>query len=679
MIAAISFPLTNPVLIFTVIMFIVLLAPIFLRRINIPDIVGLIMAGVIVGSHGLNILSQDIGFSIFGSVGLLYLMFLAGLEIDLNDFNKHKRHSTVFGLLTFCIPFGVSFIVFYFFLPFDLRASLLIGSMLASHTLVAYPILGRLGITNRKIVTILIGGTIIADTVVLFILGMVSESVQGYTQQVFWIKTILSFSLFFILIIKGLPVIARWFFKYQDSEKSIQYVFVLTSIFFAATLAELLDIEPLIGAFFAGLSLNRLIIRSSPLMNRVVFIGNTLFIPFFLISIGMLVDLRHVFSTLNGLIILAVLVVLALGTKYLAAFFMQKIFRYGAVERGMLYGLSIGRAASAIAIIKVANDFELVNDLILNDTILLILITSLISSIITQRAGKKLAALHSAGATERPVYDRILVSISNPATIEKLIEFSLLAKDPGSDEPIFPITVVPDSESAAHINAENRKILEKAIIHSSSADNKTELITRIDMNVVDGLTRAIKEFMINKIIIGWHSKTNLDILFGNIVEKLAEKTEKMIIICRINTAIELVGNLHVFIPENIQYEKGFKNMVYTLCIIARNMNSTVTMYGPGVALTATEKEIIRQKHAIRVNYTRFTMSSTTFEKLDQSGLPKNDLLVFIKPRKNTISHHRVTDNYLRIINHNFDNANLLLLFPEQKIYHSGVYGMYTTN
>ena len=679
MITAVSLPLTNPVLIFTVILFIVLLSPIFLRRINIPDIVGLILAGVIVGSHGLNILSQDIGLSIFGSVGLLYLMFLAGLEIDLNDFNKHKRHSTIFGLLTFCLPFGISFVVFYFFLGFDLRGSLLIAAMLASHTLVAYPILGRLGITNRKIVTILIGGTIIADTVVLFILGMVSESVAGYTQQVFWIKTILSFSLFFILIIKGLPIIARWFFLYQDSEKSIQYVFVLTSIFFAATLAELLDIEPLIGAFFAGLSLNRLIIRSSPLMNRIVFIGNTLFIPFFLISIGMLVDPRDVISSLNGIIILLILVVLALGTKFLAAYIMQKIFRYGPVERGMLYGLSIGRAASAIAIIKVANDFRLVNDLILNDTILLILITSLLSSIITQRAGKKLAAMRSPGTSERPGSDRIMVSISNPATIERLIEFSLLVKNPESDEPIYPITVVPDSERAAHTNAENREILEKAVIHSSSADKKTELITRIDLNVVDGLTRAIKEFMINIIVIGWHSKTNLDILFGNIVEKLAEKTEKMILICRINTAIEVMGNLHVFLPENIQYEKGFSSMVYTVCNIARNMNSSVRIYGPGVALTATENEIKKQKLTVKVTYSGFTISSARFEKLSQENLSRDDLFVFIKPRKNTISHHRVTDSYLRIINRNFSEVNLLLLFPEQKTYRSGVYGMYTSS
>jgi Kef-type K+ transport system membrane component KefB len=678
-ISSISLPLNDPIMIFSVIISIVFLAPLLLKKANIPDIIGLILAGVLIGPDGLNILSEDIALSIFGTIGLLYLMFLAGLEIDLNDFFQRRRQGTIFGILTFLLPFIPGFIVFRYVLDYSIETSLLVATMLASHTLVSYPILGRLGILSHKVVTISIAGTIIADTVVLILLGIISESVQNDLSTTFWLKTTLYFSVFFFYVLYILPKIARWIFKYQATDRSIQYVFVLTAIFISASIAELLKIEPLIGAFFTGLSLNRLIPRISPLMNRIVFIGNSLFIPFFLISIGMLVNIKILVTNKESWIIIFVLTSLALGGKYIAAWIFQKFNRLKAFEKNLIFGLSSARAASAIAIMLVGYEFNLVNETLMNSTILLILITCLVSSMVTQRAGKKISvANNQEKKTEKKKTEKIMVSVANPDNIEQLIDFSLLIKAPKSESPLYPITVIRDNNSAQNQIDKKRKLLQSVLEHASSADKKTELITRIDVNIIDGIVRAIKELSITKVVIGWNgNSTTVEKLFGSFLDHLLDKTEKQLLVTKLETSLGLSGDIRVFLPPSINQERGFTEMLETLNNLSKHLGRSISFYGDNSNIRAVK--VVTEDLPVQPVLKEVRISEFYFKELTSNGLSKTDIIVIVNSRKNALSSSRITSKYPKIIQKYFCFNNLIMIYPNQKTYPSGMYHLYNLN
>src|SRR5690554_3747007 len=346
-------PLGNPVLIFSLILFIILLSPILLRKLNIPGIIGLIIAGVVIGPHGLNILEKSSAIDLFSTIGLLYIMFIAGLELDMNEFKSNRNKSLLFGLFTFIFPLGIGFPVCYYLLGYDFNASFLTASMFATHTLVAYPIVSKLGVSKNQAVAITVGGTILTDTAVLIILAVIIGNSQGNLDKEFWIRLLVSLAIFSFIMFFIVPKIAKWFFRKLESEKHSHYIFLLSVVFFAAFLAEVAGVEPIIGAFVAGLALNKLIPHSSALMNRIEFIGNSLFIPFFLIGVGMLVDVSVITKGPNALIIAGTLSAVALIGKWLAALFTQLVFKYSAAQRQLIFGLSGAHAAATLAVILV--------------------------------------------------------------------------------------------------------------------------------------------------------------------------------------------------------------------------------------------------------------------------------------------------------------------------------------
>ena len=325
-------PLENPVLVFSMILFIILLSPLLFKRINIPGIIVLIISGILIGPHGFNLLGESLFVDVFSTIGLLYIMFIAGLELDLNEFKAHRNKSLVFGFFTFTIPIAIGFPVCYFILGYDFNASFLTASMFATHTLITYPLVSKLGISKNQAVAITVGGTILTDTAVLIILAVILGSHNGGLSSEFWIKLGISLTLFSAFMFVVIPRIAKWFFRKLESEKHSHYIFVLCVVFFAAFLAEIAGVEPIIGAFLAGLALNRLIPHSSALMNRIEFMGNSLFIPFFLISVGMIVDISVITSGPMALIVAGTLSVVAICGKWLAAFITQKWFKYSGFQ-----------------------------------------------------------------------------------------------------------------------------------------------------------------------------------------------------------------------------------------------------------------------------------------------------------------------------------------------------------
>ena len=662
----ITLPLQEPVLIFALVLVIILLAPTLLRKIKIPEIIGLILAGVLVGPHGLNLLSEELEFSIFGTTGLLYLMFLAGLEIDVKDFRKNKEKSFTFGLLSFAIPFGLSYLTAHLLLDFSIVAALFISSMIATHTLVSYPIISSLGISRNRVINTSIGGTIIADTIALLILAVLVESAEGTLGIQFWLQFVLYFSLFVFVVNWIFPKLSRWFFKNYDGQSSMEYVFVLTIVFLSAVIAEFAHVEPIVGAFFAGLALNRLIPKGSPLMNRIMFIGHTLFIPFFLISVGMLVNLSVLFESTEILWIISILLVIALLTKYLAAYITQKIFGYTANERNLMFGLTTARAASAIAIIIVGFNMGMVHETTMNATIILVLITCLISSFVTERSGKVVAVEgEKAGTIPSLTEERILIPISNPTTIRNLVSFALIIKDDQSEQPIYPINIVEDDHQAQEKIQNYRNMLETAREHASSTDHLAEIITRVDTNVADGISRAIKELGINKLVIGWHDKTPRDIFFGSLLNNLLQKTGKTIYVTRLSSPVNLVNKIHVLMPANAEFESGFYEWVSDVCDICNHTDSQIIFWGH----QETHESIRQYLSQVNETYDVVYRTGKCYHMLNviAKKLNKEDLLVIVKARPHTLSYNKDFRNIPLKLDELFPESNIVVVYPEQEI------------
>jgi len=671
LILKLTFPISDPILIFALVLFIILIFPTLFKKLRLPEIIGLILAGVAVGPNGFNLLSQDVGLSIFSQTGLLYLMFLAGLEINVREFFKNKTPSITFGAITFILPFLLSGLLFFYAFKMTFIASLLISSMVASHTLVAYPIVGRFGINRNRVINIIIGGTIIADTIALLILAVVAESAKGELNHIFILRFLGYFLFFLFLVFFIIPKLSKWFFNNYDGESGTEYIFVIAMVFLASVIAEFAHIEPIIGAFFAGLALSRHIPHSSPLMNRIEFIGNTIFIPFFLITVGMIADLRILTHSYQLLLIIIALILVAVVSKYLAAFITQKIFKYNKTERNLIFGLSSARAASAIAIILVGFNLKLIDESIMNATIILILISTLISSFTTQNSARKIAIQQE---NEKPdlngLPERILVSISNPSSIEQLINFSILVKDSDSKLPLYPFTVINDNEQASENIITYKRILEKAKIHASSTDNIAQIISRIDTNIADGIARTVKEFMITKVIMGWHGKMNKkDLFFGTILENVLQKTGKMIYVMRINSSINLIENIHVLIPPAAELEIGFTEWVNSVLNISRQSSSKILFWGYEHTHTKLKEHVSSIDFSDEIEYRSAKCPSML--KIIAKKLKKEDLLIVINARKNSLSYNRHVKQIPYHIDEQVNNSNIVIVYPEQETIYTG--------
>ncbi|MFZ0597849.1 MAG: cation:proton antiporter, partial [Flavobacterium sp.] len=348
----VSLPVEDPVLKFLIELIIILCIPLLLNKIKVPHLLGLIIAGAVIGPNGFNVLARDSSVVVTGTTGLLYIMFLAGLEIDMGDFKKNKWKSITFSLYTFIVPFVLGLIGGYYVLHFSLLTSVLFASLFSSHTLIVYPMVSKLGIAKKLAVNVTVGGTMITDVLSLVVLAVVVGMSQGEVGTSFWVTLSVSMLIFALVVLLIFPIIARWFFKNVE-DKISQYIFVIVMIYLAALLAELAGIEAIIGAFFAGLALNRLIPHTSSLMNRVEFVGNAIFIPFFLISVGMLIDFNAFIQSWETLGVASIMLIASIGGKYAAAILTKKTFNFTDDEGRLIFGMSAASAAATLASVMV--------------------------------------------------------------------------------------------------------------------------------------------------------------------------------------------------------------------------------------------------------------------------------------------------------------------------------------
>ena len=659
-----SMPLKNPVLIFSVVLFIILFAPIVLQRLRIPGIIGLIMAGVLVGPNGINLLLRDASIELFGTVGLLYIMFLVGLEVDLNDFKRHRKKSIVFGLFTFGIPLLTGYLAGYFILGFTHISALLFGLLLAPHTMLAYPIASRFGLSKILPVNITVGGTIIADTLALVLLAVIAGTSTGEVDAAFWLQLVLSVAVFGFIVFWVFPRVGTWFFKQVEDSVS-QYIFVLAMAFLGGFLAEIAGLEAIIGAFMAGLALNRLIPHTSPLMNRIEFVGNALFIPFFLIGVGMLVDLKLLFEGPNALIVAGTMTLAAILSKWLAAWLSQQVYGLSKLDRKMIFGLSVARAAATLAAVLVGFNLGLLTEDVFNGTILMILATCLVGSFAVEQAARQLARQEAAELKEDDgaLLDRLLVPLSNPENVTSLIDFAVLMKDPANKNPIYALSVVNEDDAAGAAMQNGKKILEQATVHAAATERKVEQISRVDVNITNGIVHSAKEHKITDIIIGWNPKPQVaDKLFGGLMENLLHRTEQTVVVTRSIQPLNTIKRLVVVVPPDAILEPGFYAWLRITRLLAKQIDAKMVFYG-----SETLKDWLDRLSKLKKTSFDFEHHDSegweSFLKM-QKAVVKNDLVVVISARKGTLSYQSHFERIPAQLSKHFVDNSFCIIFPE---------------
>ena len=667
----IHFPVTDPTWIFFLVLIIILFAPMILGRLRIPHIIGMILAGVVVGKYGFNILERDSSFELFGKVGLYYIMFLAGLEMDMDDFKKNRTKGLVFGMFTFLIPMGLGIWSSMSMLNYGFLTSVLLASMYASHTLIAYPIISRYGLSRQRTVSITIGGTAVTVVLALMVLAVIGGMYKGEdVGGLFWVLLVAKVVLLFGLIIFLMPRISRWFFRtYEDAV--MQFIFVLAMVFLGGGLMELVGMEGILGAFLAGLVLNRFVPHVSPLMNRLEFVGNALFIPYFLIGVGMIIDVRCLFTEGEALKVAVVMTVVATFSKWLAAWITQKIYGMKKVEGSLIFGLSNAQAAATLAAVLIGhgiimeNGERLLNDDVLNGTVVMILFTCIISSVVTERAARKMVTQENLmEGSEGKEQERILTPVANPETIEGLVGMALMMRHPKQKESLVALSVINDNNTSETKELIGKRNLERTAMIAAAADASVKTVLRYDLNIAQGIIHTQKEYAVTDIVIGLHRKTNLmDSFFGTMTENLLKGTNRQIMIAKLLMPVNTLRRIVVAVPDKAEYEKGFLKWMTQLCRMGKQLGCRVHFF----ATEDTLKHLRALTEKQEANtFTEFSLLEEWDDLLLLTGQVNYDhLFVVVSSRKGSISYQTSFERLPSQISKYFANNSLLIVYPDQ--------------
>lgn len=658
-----TIPFQDPVLVFLLVLSIILFTPLLFRKIKIPYIIGLILAGVLFGPHGLNLLANDKSFELLGKVGILYIMFLAGLDLDLKEFKENKYKSIFFGFFTFIFPLSIGFPICHYVLGFSVQTSLLTAAMFSTHTLVSYPIVSNMHLSRNKAVTTTIGGTIFTDTAVLLILAFVLDQNNGNGHSA-WAWMLLSLVLFLAIMFFVIPKISAWFFKKFENEKQSHFIYALSIMFFAAFIAELAGLEAIIGAFLAGLVMNRFIPHSSALMNRIEFIGNSLFIPFFLISVGMMVNLSILLQGFNTIIVALTLSVVAIVGKWLAAFVTQKTFRFSKAQRNVILGLSSSHAAATLAIILAGFQAGIIDETILNGTIILILITCIFSSFVTQKAASKLVKEDDNLQEDKKEQEtRILIPMANPQTSQNLIETALLMKNQNKRESFYALSIIDDPEATLPQRQKGQQLLEEAAKIAAASDNLLHTITRYDINVGSGIIHTIKENHITDVFLGTSPETTSITLLEKTSDRIPQQFEQNVFVLKNRQPVNTLKRIVVAIPPRLETEPGFLNCFKRIRNLSLQLNTKIVFFSTEET-AAYLKVVCKDKNTKLAADFRDLPSWEDF-LIIKKIIRENDLLIVFMARKNSKTHNNLFGKIPYYLTKFFQEFDTMLIFPKQ--------------
>ncbi|TDQ41773.1 cation:proton antiporter [Tepidicella xavieri] len=655
--------ISDPVAVFALVAFLILLAPIVMGRWQLPGTIGLLLAGAVLGPNGLGVLARDQSFVLFGTVGLLYIMFTAALEIDMVVLKRSKFHSIVFGLCTFAIPQGLGTLVGHYVLGFSWPAAILLASLFASHTLLAYPIASRLGIARNTAVTTAVGGTIITDTLALLVLAVIAGLTRGEVDEYFWYRLGASLGLYVFAILYGLPKLARWFFRHVGRDGVTEFVFVLAVVFGCASLSHAAGSEPIVGAFLAGLALNRLIPHNSTLMNRIQFTGEAIFVPFFLLSVGMLLDVRVFLADGRALLITTAMVATVTVSKWLAARLSSLLLGYSPAQARVVFGLSVAQAAATLAATVVGYEIGLFDDAVVNGAIVMILVTCVIAPWQVDRYGR-LVAQDSADApvlapTER---QRILTALSERSPSRHLLDLALMLRKPDHEQPIYPITVVQDNGNTTPQVAGAEQVLSDAVSYLSQAEVPASPLTRIDLNLASGILKARRELNATEVVMGWSEQSRApEFFFGSLMENLLRDRDFSLVVLRPREPLNTTRRLLLAIPPEADLEPGFQAGVGLIKRLSHQLSA------PVMVLTEEEgaQRIFKRLRAIKPDCDLVPGKLPRWAGLRrvlQEHYRDGDLIVLLGARQGGLAWKPVMTRLPEDLADTFPKANLLVVY-----------------
>lgn len=665
------FPITDPTLIFFVVLLMILLSPIIMGRLRIPHIIGMVLAGVVVGQYGLDILERDASFELFGRVGLYYIMFLAGLEMDMEGLKKNRNRVAVFGLLTFLIPFAMTYAMASGLMHYTPLGSLLLAAIMASNTLIAYPIVGRYGLTRHTSSTLSVGSSMMALFLALIVMASIVNSFHGGSGIGFWLLFVVKFAAYCAGLILVIPRLTRWFLR-RYSDAVMQFIFILATVFLSAVLSDAVGLEGIFGAFMSGLILNRFVPKVSPLMNRIEFTGNALFIPYFLIGVGMLINVRLLFAGSRILWVVFCLVFFGTLGKAVAAYLAARLFRMPWLSGHMMFGLTSAHAAGAIAMVMVGRQLEtapgryLFGDEVLNGIVIMILFTCVISTVITERAAQRLRLQEKEEPQLKKDIDdeKILIPVKYPEYADNLVTMATMMRNPRSKRDLVALNVVYDDVNMRHNQAEGQQLLDHLRHLASASDVPMTTQVRIAANIANGIKHAFKEFQASEILMGLHFHKEVSRGFwGEFTRSLYNGLSRQIIITRIMQPLNTIRRIQVAVPSRAEFEPGFYRWLERLARMAGNLECRVVFHGRQDTLQLV-KEFIRN---------RFPSVRAEYEELEHwNELPElatrvreDHLFVIVTARKGTISYKSAMERLPDEVNKCFKGKTLMIIFPDQ--------------
>ena len=667
-----TLPIVNPTLSFLVVLLVILLAPIVMGKLRIPHIIGMVLAGAALGQFGFNVLERDDSFQLFGNVGLYYIMFLAALEMDLEGLRRRKQSVTLFGFISFAITFLLTWLVCQTVLGYSLTTSLLLGSIMSSNTLVAYPIVRRFNLQHKPSVLLSVGGTMISLMLALISLAVIESLNKGETDWWFWPLFAVKFFVYGAAMTLIIPRLARYFLrKYSDAV--MQFIFVLSMMFMSAFFSDMVGLEGIFGAFVAGVIMNRYIPALSPLMNRLEFTGNALFIPYFLIGVGMLINVRVLFTDTNILWVVLALVLIGTLGKGIAAYAASFIERLPLSSGHMIFGLTSAHAAGAIAMMLVGLDMTLsdgspvINDTILNSVVAMILFTCIISSLITEQSALTITLRdRELAKDETPDQDdeKIIIPVKYPEYAEQLVTMGMLMRNPKLHRELVALNVVYDDEKMRRNQEEGQKLLKQVVRVASAADVPITTQVRIAANIANGIKHAFKEFNASEVLLGMHMHKDVSNNFwGQFHQSLFNGLNRQIMMARLHQPLNTIRRIQVAVPSRAQYESGFYRWVERLSRLAENLECRIQFHGRLDTLEFLQQYIRNNHPDMRVDYEEMEH----WNELPHlaSTISEDHLFVVVTARKGTISYKNAQEGLPAEIKKYFKGKNLLIIFPDQ--------------
>lgn len=666
------FPITSPTLIFFVVLLIILSAPIIMGKLRIPHIIGMVLAGMVVGKYGLNILERDSSFELFGKVGLLYIMFLAGLEMDMESVKKNSRRFLLFGLLTCLVPLALTYGMSRWLLDYSHTASFLLGCIMASNTLIAYPIISRYGLQRHSSVMLSVGSSMISLFLALMMLAALSAAYGEDTGAMFWLMFLLKFSLFCILCVWLIPRLARYFLR-RYSDAVMQFIFVLAVMFLSAAMSELIGVEGIVGAFLAGLILNRFIPHVSPLMNRIEFIGNALFIPYFLIGVGMLINIKTLFEGPHMLWVVALIAFFGTFGKAVAAYLSSLLFRLPKSAGNMMFGLTCAHAAGAIAMVMVGMRLEvspgqyLVNNEMLNGVVIMILITCIISTMMTEHAAQQIILnekVQQTPLTTQQDDEKILICVKYPDIAPQLLELAIMVRNQKLNRGLVALNVVYDDTSSVTHREEGLRLLERLQQRAAASDIHMQTQVRLATNIANGIKHAFREFSASEIIMGMHVHTDVNPKFwGEFIQSLYNGLNRQIVLTRFVQPLNTLRRIQVVVPSRAEFEPGFHRWLERLSRMASNLDCRIQFHGREESLELIREYINNHHPSVRAEYTY--MAHWNELPTLAAHVSDDHMFVVITARKGTISYKNALERLPNELMQHFSGKNLMIIFPDQ--------------